>query len=110
MLQEWSDGKRDAVNELLPAVYDELKLRAHRYLRRERKGHTLQTTALIHEALDEALSRLAEMDEQQARIVELRYFSGLNIEDTAEALCISPSTVNREWTSAKAWLRLEMAK
>ncbi len=61
-------------------------------------------------ALDEALSRLAVMDEQQGRIVELRYFSGLSIEETAEALGISPATVKRDWTMAKAWLGRELGQ
>jgi RNA polymerase sigma factor (TIGR02999 family) len=162
----------------LPLVYDELHRQASRYLRRERAGHTLQTTALIHEAylklidqrevnwqnrahffgvaaqamrrilvdyakarhrekrggadenlpleavtlailgarsidleeLDEALTRLAKMDERQASIVELRYFSGLSIEETAEALRISPATVKSDWKSAKAWLYQEIKK
>src|SRR5262249_39564827 len=148
-----------------------------RYLRRERPGHTLQTTGLVHEAylrlvdqhqtdwqnraqffavaaqmmrrvlidharskqaakrggnnirvtledataavqdrggdlleLDEALTRLAELDHHQARVVELRYFTGLGIEETAEVLDISPATVKREWTMARAWLRRELAR
>ncbi len=170
MLQEWSSGKQEALDALLPLVYAELHRQASRYLRRERAGHTLQTTALIHEvylklidqrevnwqnrahffgiaaqlmrrilvdyakarhrakrggigenlpleetvlavskersvdlvALDEALTRLAKFDKQQARIVELRYFSGLTIEETAEALRISPATVKNDWRTAKA--------
>ncbi len=177
ILQEWSDGKREALNELLPLVYDELRRQASRYLRRERQDHTLQTTALINEAylklvdqknvkwqnrahffaiaaqamrrilvdyarakhrekrggdaqkisleeitmiaveenksvdliaLDEALTRLAKMDEQKSRIVELRYFSGLNVEETAEVMSISRNTVERHWTMAKAWLHREL--
>ena len=178
MLLEWSNGKQEALDALLPLVYDELHRQASRYLRRERAGHTLQTTALIHEtylklidqrevnwqnrahffgvaaqamrrilvyyakarhrvkrggaeenlpleaatlavsgersvdleALDEALTRLAELDERQARIVELRYFSGLSIEETAEVLHISPATVKTDWKSAKAWLYQEISK
>ncbi len=177
-LREWSDGKQEALDALLPLVYEELHAQAARYLRRERIGHTLQTTALIHEtylklidqrevnwqnrahffgiaaqamrrilvdyakarhrakrggadenlpleavtlavskersidleALDEALTRLAKLDERQARIVELRYFSGLSIEETAEVLHISPATVKTEWKSAKAWLYREITK
>ncbi len=176
MLRDWSGGKQEALDELLPYVYNELRRQASRFLRRERIGHTLQTTALIHEAylklidqrtvnwqnrahffgiaaqamrrilvdyakarhrekrggagenlpleeaalmmsgekgvdlvaLDEALSRLAEFDERQARIVELRYFSGLSIEETAEVLHISPATVKSDWNVAKAWLRHEI--
>ncbi len=164
MLREWSGGKREALDKLMPLVYDELHRQAARYLRRESQGHTLQTTALIHEtylklidqrevnwqnrahffaiaaqamrrimvdyartkrrekrgggdeklpleaamsvaadessvdliALDEALTRLAEIDWQQARVVELRYFSGLSLEETAEALYISRTTAARE--------------
>ncbi len=178
LLQEWSGGKQEALDALLPLVYAELHRQASRYLRRERAGHTLQTTALIHEAylklidqrgvnwqnrahffgisaqamrrilvdyargkhrakrggigedlpleeaalvvseersvdlvaLDEALTRLAKFDEQQARIVELRYFSGLSIEETAEVLRISPTTVKSDWNVAKAWLRHEITR
>ena len=176
LLRSWSDGNSDAFEELLPLVYDELHRQAHRYLRRERKGHTLQTTALIHEAylnlikqsginfqnrehffaisanlmrrilvnyanarhrqkrggqnedlelndsiliatkskdldllaLDEALTRLAKMDEQQARIVELRYFGGLTIEETSEVMGIAPATIKRDWNLTKAWLYREL--
>ena len=177
MLQDWSQGKTEALDALMPIVYDELRRQASRYLRRERVGHTLQTTALIHEAylklidqhdvnwqnrahffaiaaqamrrilvdyaktrnrekrggigekvtlddgmvvsgeksvdlvaLDECLSRLARFDERQARIVELRYFGGLTIEETAEALHVSPATVKSDWRSAKAWLYQEITK
>ncbi len=164
MLRDWSDGKTKALDALLPLVYEELHRQAARYLRRERAGHTLQTTALIHETylklidrrevrwqnrahffgiaaqtmrrilvdyarqrhrekrggadenlpldevivaiseeksvdlemLDEALTRLAAMDKRQTQIVELRYFGGLSIEETAEAPGISPATVKTE--------------
>ena len=178
MLREWSDGKQDALDKLMPLVYDELHRQAARYLRKERQGHTLQTTALIHEAylklidqrnvnwesrthffaiaaqamrrilvdyakaahrkkrggddikvpleeamlvatkekgvdliaLDEALNKLARRDEQQARIVELKYFSGLSLEETAEALHISRATVAGDWSMAKVWLYRELRK
>ncbi len=178
ILQDWSDGKKEALDALLPVVYDELYRQAARFLRRERIGHTLQTTALIHEtylklidqrevdwknrahffgiaaqamrrilvdyakarnrekrggaienlplddvtlavsgereidleALDQALIRLGAMDERQANIVEMRYFGGLSIEETAEALRISPATVKADWKSAKAWLYQEITK
>jgi RNA polymerase sigma factor (TIGR02999 family) len=178
MLRRWGDGDQAVLDRLLPLVYDELHRQAARYLRRERAGHTLQTTALIHEAylklidqrdvqwqsrthfyaisahlmrrimvdyartkrrekrggseiklpldeagpiagreqnvdllaLDEALTRLAALDEQQARVVELRYFSGLSLEDTAEALHISRATAAREWKMAKAWLHRELTR
>jgi len=172
LLQDWSVGNREALDKLLPLVYDELRRLAHSYLTHERADHTLQTTALVHEAylklidqrsvnwqnrahffaisaqamrrilldnarrhtaakrgsggqkvsleevatlsrdtanesliaLDEALQRLAAIDPDQGRIVELRYFGGLTIEETAEVLNTSPSTVQREWTTARAWL------
>lgn len=170
LLKDWSDGKREALDELLPLVYDELRRLAHNYLRRERDEHTLQTTALVHEAylklidqhsidwknraqffalsaqamrrilldnarkhisakrgkgekisledageivadtneslieLDLALQELEKFDEKQAKIVELRYFGGMTIEETAEVLQISPATVKREWQMARAWL------
>lgn len=178
ILQQWGDGNQEALEILLPLVYDELHRQAARYLRRERSNHTLQTTALIHEAylklinqrdvnwqnrahffgiaaqamrrilvdyakskhrnkrggigedlpldavtlavsgekgmdlevLDQALTELAEFDKRQAQIVELRYFSGLSIEETAEVLHISPTTVKSDWKSAKAWLFREITK
>jgi len=178
LLLQWSEGNREALQELLPLVYDELHRQAARYLQRERVDHTLQTTALIHEAflrlidqrnvqwqsrnhffaiaaqmmrrvlvdyarakhrekrgghevrlplddvmlvamdergidlmaLDEALTRLAVLDEQQSRVVELRYFGGLSLEATAQALEISRATVARDWEVAKAWLRRELTR
>jgi len=178
MLREWSDGNQEALDNLLPLVYDELHRQAARYLRKERPGHTLQTTALIHEAylklinrrdvnwesrthffavaaqamrrilvdyakakhrekrggdniklsleeamlvaakekgvdliaLDEALNKLNLLDEQQARVVELRYFSGLSLEETAEVLRVSRATVARDWEAARAWLHRELTK
>jgi RNA polymerase sigma factor (TIGR02999 family) len=178
LLHEWTDGSPAAMDELLTYVYDELRRRAARYLRHERVNHTLQTTALVHEAylrlvdqksvkwkdrghffaiaaqamrrvlvdhakhknrakrggsaedlqlddefeghtiesnvdiqaLDEALSRLAEIDPQQERLVELRYFAGLSLEETAEALNISRATTAREWLLAKAWLHRELTR
>ena len=171
LLAEVSDGKDQAVEQLLPLVYRELRQQAARHLRRERAGHTLQPTALVHEAylklmdqrdvrwqnrshffgiaaqamrrilidharsrgrnqrggaaakveleeghaiqepksvdvlaLDQALTRLQQLDARQARIVELRYFGGLSVEETAEVVQISPATVKRDWTMAKAWL------
>lgn len=178
MLRAWSRGGTEHADRLFPAVYEELRKRAHSFLRRERPGHTLQTTALINEtyiklrmqrnfewesrahffaicatlmrrilvdyaktrkrskrgagaehlpveelelaveekgdidllALDDALNRLAEFDSQQSRIVELRYFSGLSIEETAAALDISPSTVKRDWNVARIWLHRELTR
>ena len=178
MLREWSEGKREALDNLLPLVYNELHRQAASFLRKERPGHTLQTTALINEAylklidrrdvnwqsrthffavaaqamrrilvdyakakhrekrggdniklsleeaapieakekgvdliaLDEALDKLALRDAQQARVVELKYFSGLSLEETAEALHISRATVARDWEAARAWLHRELTK
>lgn len=177
LLVAWNDGDRAALDQLIPIVYAELRRQASRYLRQERPGHTLQTTALINEAylrlvdqksvqwqnraqffgiaaqlmrrilvdhartkhrakrggsairvslseatavtkdanqdlieIDEALTRLAEIDEQQSKIVELRFFSGLNVEETAAALNISPATVKRDWSVAKAWLHREITR
>ena len=178
MLQEWSDGKDEVLDQLMPLVYQELHRQAARYLRRERQDHTLQTTGLIHEAylklvdqravkwqsrthffaiasqamrrilvdyargrhrakrggadirlsltaaekiagdnrpmdliaLDEALTRLAVIDELSSRVVELRYFSGLSLEETAMILKISRATAAREWSMAKAWLRRELTR
>ncbi len=176
LLNAWSHGDQEALDKLIPLVYEELRRQASRYLRRELPGHTLQTTALVHEAylrlieqkdmrwqnraqffgiaaqlmrrilvdharakhrakrgggnlrmtlneattiaksrsidliaLDEALSRLAEIDLQQCKVVELRFFSGLNVEETAEVLRISPATVKRDWSVAKAWLHREIS-
>jgi RNA polymerase sigma factor (TIGR02999 family) len=175
MLIDWSEGDREALDRLIPIVYTELRRQASRQLRRERPGHTLQTTALIHEAylrlvdqrgarwqsrahffavsaqlmrrilvdharrrrrakrggsavalpldeglvaaggtgadllaLDEALERLAAVDARQSRIVELRFFGGLSIEETAEALGVSLTTVKDDLKLAKAWLRREL--
>lgn len=177
LLVDWSKGDQEALNKLIPLVYDELHKLASRYLRRERPDHTLQTTALVHEAylklvdqkdanwqnrvqffavasqlmrrilvdyarrhraskrggsyykvtldeglvssgerdaellaLNQALERLASIDPQQSRVVELRIFGGLTLEETAQALDISPRTVRREWSIAKAWLRREIKK
>ncbi|MGI8789197.1 MAG: ECF-type sigma factor [Pyrinomonadaceae bacterium] len=178
-LRDWNDNRRDySADALLKLVYDELRKQAHRYLRKERSGHTLQTTALVHEAyfklaeqksvawesrsqffavaatmmrrilidyartkhrvrrggvesdlplenaltisvsetdfdllaLDEALDRLAERETYLAKIVELRFFSGLDVVETAEVLGISESTVKRDWQMAKAWLHRELTK
>ena len=175
LLVHWGKGDQEALNKLIPLVYDELHKLASRYLRRERPDHTLQTTALVHEAylklvdqrkanwenrvqffavaaqlmrrilvdyarghraskrggnlcrlsldeglvaseekdaellaLDEALDKLAVIDSQQSHVVELRVFAGLTLEETAQALNISPRTVRREWGMAKAWLHREI--
>jgi RNA polymerase sigma factor (TIGR02999 family) len=177
LLDEASAGKAEALEALLPFVYDELHRLATAYMRRERPGQTLQATALVHEAylrllrekhtrwenrahfcaiaagsmrqilverarargrlkragdrqritlsdaipaanpasavdvdaLDEALTRLAQMDPALARLVELRFFGGLSIDETAVVLGVSPATVKRSWSAAKAWLRRELS-
>ncbi len=182
MLRAWGGGENAASEDLIRAVYRELRRQARFALRRERANHTLHTTALINEAyiklagqrsvkwknrdhffgmaatlmrrilvdhaktrhrkkrggteddialedvlktlaiaapdekeidllaLDEALNRLAEIDEQQVRIVELRYFSGLNVPETADVLKISTATVKRDWAVAKSWLKYELIR
>ena len=177
LLLDHSRGNGEALDRLLPLVYDELRSLANRSLRRERPGHTLQPTALAHEcylrlvdqrlvqwqnrahffavaatairrilvdharsrgaarrgggrqrvefdegalvseeidldfvALDEALEELAEMDPRKSRVVELRFFGGLGIEDVSEVLDISHATVEREWKLARAWLYREIRK
>lgn len=173
-MSERDTSGRGGIDEVMPAVYAELRRVAAAYLRRERPGQTLQATALVNEAyvrlagqhprfqnrahfcaiaanamrqilverararhaqkrgggaaritlneglaaspeppvdlaaLDEALGRLAALDAQQARIVELRFFGGLSVEETAEVLGISPATVKRHWSVARAWLAREL--
>jgi len=177
MLQQLSTGNRDVLDKLIPLLYDELRRLAAYYLREERGNHTLQATALVHEAylrlvdqrevqwqnrrhffgvaarvmrrilldyarkheavkrggsvthislddavvlsednaaeliaLDGLLTRLASLDPQQGKIVELRFFAGLSVEETAELMDISPATVKRDWSMAKAWLARELRK
>jgi RNA polymerase sigma factor (TIGR02999 family) len=189
LLQEWGAGKKEALDALMPLVYDELRSMAARHLRQERAAHTLQRTALVHEvfvrlvdqtrvtwlnrsqflsvasqlmrrilvdharkhlsqkrggdlkrvpidftaasgdvginapqafgamtaesvfdltAVDRALTRLQRLDPRQGQLVELRFFGGLSIEDTAGVLEVSPATVKREWSLARAWLQREL--
>ncbi|HJZ67638.1 MAG TPA: sigma-70 family RNA polymerase sigma factor [Blastocatellia bacterium] len=176
LLVAWSDGDEAALAELTPLVYEELHRLAHHYMRQERAGHTLQTTALVNEAyvrliewkqvrwqnrahffavsaqlmrrilvdfartrgyqkrgggaatvqlddavlvsdekgtdlvaLDEALVALAEIDVRQSKVVELRFFGGLSIDETAEVLKVSEGTVRRDWSMASAWLHRELS-
>jgi RNA polymerase sigma-70 factor (ECF subfamily) len=179
LLRRWGNGDSDEAERVFPLIYGELRRQAHSFLRRERPGHTLQTTALINEtylklreqtdvewesrahffaicatlmrrilvdyararkrakrgggaeqlpieglalaadaaersevdliALDDALDRLANIDLQQSRVVELRFFSGLSIEETADLLGKSTSSVKRDWRTAKAWLFNELS-
>jgi RNA polymerase sigma factor (TIGR02999 family) len=174
LLTEWTAGNVAARDRLIPLVYDELREIAGRWLRRERMGHTLQPTALVHEAylrlvdqrrvrwrdrahffavaattmrrvlvdharrrgaakrgggaltiplddsvlgtavapdildLDQALDALGALDPRQVRVVELRVFAGLTVEETAEVLQLSPSTIKNDWSLAKAWLYREL--
>ena len=175
LLEQWSNGDQSALDDLMLAVYGELRRLADRYLRSERPDHTLQATALVHEAylrlidqdgvrwqnrahffgvaarvmrnilvdharghnavkrgsdsfklsldeaigaleqpevdivaLDDALAGLAAIDPEKSRIVELRYFGGLSVEETAVVLRMSPRTVKRGWRAAKAWLYREL--
>jgi len=174
LLVAWNNGDQQALDQLMPYVYDELRRLARRYMRAERPGHTLQTTALVNEAylrlvkdrnisfrnrshfiaraarlmrqilvdyyreqsrlkrggelkqvslseameitgisvellaLDDALTALAKIDERQSQIVELRFFGGLTIEETAEALNLSHTIIERDWNVTRAWLQREM--
>jgi len=177
LLAEMKRGNTEALPRLIPLVYQELRRLAAHFLKEERPGHTLQPTALVHEAymklagqtraewqnraqfmavaaqvmrrilvdyarqrvaskrgggeapldvtvleiaggieqseemlaVDTAVERLNQIDPQQARVVEMRYFGGMSVEETAEAMDISPRTVKREWAMAKAWLRVEIS-
>ena len=174
LLRAWGDGDRDALDRLTPVVYDELRRLARRYMRGERPGHSLQTTALVNEAymrlvdyksmqwqnrahffavsaqlmrrilveqarrhnlkrgggvqhvsleetaivdddrpadlvaLDDAMNALARIDPRKVQVVEMRFFGGLSVEETAEVLKVSPVTVMRDWSTAKAWLYREL--
>jgi RNA polymerase sigma-70 factor, ECF subfamily len=175
LLRAWSDGDTTALERLTPIVYEELHRLARRYMRDERPGHSLQTTALVNEAymrlvgyermqwqnrahflavsaqvmrrilveharrhnpkrggdvphvsleeaalvgdgraadlvaLDDAMNTLAQLDPRKAQVVEMRFFGGLNVDETADVLKVSPATVMRDWSTAKAWLYRELA-
>jgi RNA polymerase sigma-70 factor, ECF subfamily len=174
LLRAWSEGDQSALERLTPAVYDELRRLAHHYMKGERAGHSLQTTALVNEAymrlvdftrmqwqdrahffavsarvmrrilvdrarrqnvkrgadvrhvsledvavvggdrtgdlvaLDDALNALARLDARKVHIIEMRFFGGLSVEETAEVLKVSPATVRRDWSIAKMWLYREL--
>ncbi len=176
LLIEWRQGDGSALERLMPIVYAELRRMAHRQMRQQRPGHTLQTTALLHEAylrlaggpqkalrsrahffglaatamrhilvdhaptrhrakrggayqpvsfdeavifteraaelvaLDDALTTLTTLHPRQSRVVEMRYFGGLSVEETAEVLAVSPDTVMRDWRAAKTWLHRELSR
>src|ERR1700686_4924110 len=105
LLLNWGHGDQNAHEELIPLVYAELRRIARRYLCQERPDPTLQSGAL---ALDDTLTRLATLDPQHSRLVELRFFGGLSVGETAVVLGISPAKVKREWATARAWLQREM--
>jgi RNA polymerase sigma factor (TIGR02999 family) len=172
LLVDWGNGRKAALDQLMPLVYEELRRLARRFMRKERRDHTLQTSALINEAylrlvdqevvgwqnrahffavaaqvmrhilidharsyrydkrgggaqkvpldealtfsaeraaelvaLDDALTSLAALDPRKSKVIELRFFGGLNIEETAEVMDLSPTTVQREWRAARAWLQ-----
>src|ERR1700730_17890280 len=119
LLRAWGRGDLQARDELVPVVYRELRRRAGAYVRRERHDHTLQPTALVHEAYVrlmgqervawQALVELARIDPRQGQIMELRYFGGLSEQEVAAVLSISRATVTREWHTARAWLYRRMA-
>ena len=175
LLRAWSDGEQSALERLTPIVYDELHRLARRYMKRERAGHSLQTTALVNEAylhlvdlkrmqwqnrahffavsarlmrrilveharrhnqkrggglphvsleeaavvgggraadlvaLDDAMNALERLDPRKVQVVEMRFFGGLSVEETAEVLKVSPVTVMRDWSTAKAWLCRELS-
>jgi RNA polymerase sigma factor (sigma-70 family) len=96
------------MGKLLPLVYEELRQLAHARMRYERPGQTLQATALVLE-WDELLDKLHELDSAMATVVKLRYFAGFSTEETAQALDVSRRTVNRHWTAAQAWLRMQLS-
>ena len=177
LLIDWSKGDEYALEQLMPLVYDELRVMARQYIRRQPSGHTFQTTDLIHEAylklsgkneqnwqsrdhffgvaakamrhilvdharsknsqkrggwqdrvtlsdnlretkqtpeeivaLDEALNRLATLDDRKVRVVEMKFFAGLNIGEIAGVLKVSPETVKRDWSFAQTWLLRELGK
>jgi RNA polymerase sigma-70 factor, ECF subfamily len=176
LLRAWSEGDRYALDRLTPIVYEELHRLASRYMKRERAGHSLQTTALVNEAylrlvdykrmqwrdrahffavsaqlmrrilverarrhnlkrgagfervsleeaavmsrgptadlvaLDDAMNALARIDPRKVQVVEMRFFGGLSVEETAEVLQVSPVTVRRDWNMAKVWLYRELAR
>jgi RNA polymerase sigma factor (TIGR02999 family) len=176
LLAKWRAGDDESLRRLVPLVYNELRRLAHYQLRKEHPGHTMQSTALVHEAylrlqkqeqvrftnrahffavcallmrqilvqyarrqkaakrcggsrltlndgvellknqsvdllaLDDALDGLAKLDAQQSQIVELRFFGGLSVEETADVLSISPATVKRHWTTARVWLHKQISR
>ena len=133
LLVAWGEGNRAAESELIEILYVELKRLAKAYLRREHANQSLAATALVHEAylklvdqrnvhwqsvqespdvnvleLDTALSRLETLEPRWSRLIELRFFAGLSVDETAAALELSPATIKRDWSLARAWLYREL--
>jgi len=107
MLIDWGQGRTEALDELIPIVYEELRLPARRYLQLERVGHALQATALVQQAYLRLVDQEAAGDKQRSRIIELRYFGGLKIGETTAVLKVSPGTVKNKWAMARARLHRE---
>ena len=121
LLRTWTGGDSSAQEKLAPILWRELRQNAHAYMRHERAGHTLQATALVNEAFIRLvdLRRIEWRDrshfftmasQMMRRVSEMRFFGGLSVEETAQALNVSSQTVLRDWSLAKAWLRREMSK
>jgi DNA-directed RNA polymerase specialized sigma24 family protein len=112
LLIRWNEGDRAALDELTTVTYDELRKLARVHLRLERQNHILPPTALVHNVLDlnDALEMLAATYPDQCKVVELRFFGGLTIEETVEVIGLSHATIERYWSFARAWLRREMSK
>jgi RNA polymerase sigma factor (sigma-70 family) len=116
LLEQWSNGDQAALDQLMPLIYDELRRMARRYMRQQNPGHilrfiSLEEAALVSDdraaevvAFDDALKELEKLSNRQSRVVELRYFGGLTVDETAILLSVSPETVMRDWSMAKAWL------
>jgi RNA polymerase sigma factor (TIGR02999 family) len=122
LLQAWASGDQAALDELLPLVYDELRRRARRYLRAQPAGHTLQTTALVHEAYLRLVGQssvewngrahfygVAAKAMRSIMVDHARARSAAKRDEAAAVLGVSPATVKREWTTARAWLRCELS-
>jgi RNA polymerase sigma-70 factor (ECF subfamily) len=130
LLRAWSGGDQTALERLTPVVYDELHRLARRYMKGERPGHSLQTTALVNDACtrlvdykrmhwqdhahffavsaQDAMNTLAQLDPRKVQVVEMRFFGGLSVDETAEVLEVSTVTVKRDWRAARTWLYREL--
>src|ERR671924_215268 len=114
ILRDWSAGDAAAPEKLMPLVYEELRRLARSYLARERSDHTLQATALVHEAylrmVDGALESFAQDYPRKSEVVELKFFAGLDAKEISEVLQVSEKTVLRDWNFAKLWLCRELSE